>query len=77
VIESLPPLLLFGTDFASVDPPDSTTFATHHALARRGTVILEGLDLSAVPDGEYQLIALPLRLVGMDGSPARAVLIAP
>jgi len=77
VIESLPPLLLFGTDFASVDPPDSTAFATHHALARRGTVILEGLDLSAVPDGEYQLIALPLRLVGMDGSPARAVLIAP
>ena len=77
VIEALPRLLLFGTDGASVDPVDSTAFATHRALARRGTVILEGLDLSAVPDGAYQLIALPLPLVGMDGSPARAVLIAP
>jgi len=76
-IEALPRLLLFGTDAASVDPEDSTAFATHRALERRGTVILEGLDLASVPDGEYQLIALPLPLVGMDGSPARAVLIAP
>jgi len=77
VIEALPPLKLYGVDTASVDPEDSTAFATHRALERRGTVILEGLDLSAVPDGAYQLIALPLRLVGMDGSPARAVLVAP
>lgn len=77
LIESLPPLKLYGTDGASVDPEDSTAFAAHRALQRCGTVILEGLDLAAVPDGAYQLIVLPLKLVGMDGSPARAVLIAP
>jgi arylformamidase len=37
-------------------------------------VILEGLDLSAVPDGRYELIALPLRLAGMDAAPVRALL---
>jgi len=76
-IERLPPLKLYGTDAASVDPADSTAFATHRTLQRRGTVILEGLDLEHVPDGEYQLVALPLKLVGMDGAPARAVLLAP
>ena len=44
-------------------------------LWKRGAVILEELDLSLVPDGRYELIALPLRLVGMDGAPVRAVLI--
>jgi hypothetical protein len=39
--------------------------------------ILEGLDLSAVPDGLYELIALPLKLVGYDASPVRAVLRSP
>lgn len=75
VIERLPQLRLFGTDAPSVDPMDSTTLDAHHALARRGVVILEGLDLSAVPDGAYELVALPLRLEGMDAAPARAILI--
>ncbi len=75
-IERLAGLRLFGTDAESVDPADAETLEAHHALWRRGAVILEGLDLSAVPDGEYQLIALPLRLVGMDASPVRAVLVA-
>jgi arylformamidase len=74
-IERLGPLRLFGIDGPSVDPADSTTLDVHHALWRRGAVILEGLDLSAVPDGEYQLIALPLKLAGSDGAPARVVLI--
>lgn len=68
-------LKLFGTDFHSVDPMDSTTLDAHHALARLGAVILEELLLDAVPDGAYELIALPLKLVGMDGAPARAVLL--
>lgn len=68
-------LLLFGTDFHSVDPLDSKTLDAHHALWRMGAVILEELELSAVPDGKYELIALPLRLVGMDGAPVRAVLV--
>jgi arylformamidase len=74
-IERLGDLKLFGTDAPSVDAMDSKTLDIHHALWRRGTVILEGLDLSAVPDGDYQLIALPLKLAGMDASPVRAILI--
>ena len=76
-LERLGPLRLFGTDSPSVDPLESRTLEVHHVLSRRGTVILEGLDLSAVPDGEYQLIAVPIRLVGMDAAPVRAILIAP
>lgn len=76
-IERLPGLRLFGTDAPSVDAMDSKTLEVHHALRKRGAVILEGLDLSAVADGEYQLIALPLRLAGMDGAPVRAILIEP
>jgi arylformamidase len=68
-------LLLFGTDGHSVDPMDSKTLDAHHALWRMGAVILEELDLSAVPDGKYDLIALPLRLGGMDAAPVRAVLV--
>ncbi len=77
VVERLPGLRLLGTDAASVDVADSTTLDVHHALWHRGVVILEGLDLSAVADGPYQLIALPLRLEGMDAAPVRAVLIEP
>jgi len=68
-------LKLFGTDFHSVDPMDSTTLDAHRALWRMGAVILEELDLSLVPDGRYELFALPLRLEGMDAAPVRAVLI--
>ena len=68
-------LKLFGTDFHSVDPMDSTTLDAHHALWRMGAVILEELDLSGVPDGRYELFALPLKLEGMDAAPVRAVLI--
>jgi arylformamidase len=74
-IEQLRHLRLFGIDGPSVDPPESRMLDVHHALWRRRAVILEGLDLSAVPDGEYQLVALPLKLVGMDAAPVRAVLI--
>jgi arylformamidase len=75
VIERLDGLRLFGTDFHSVDPLDSTTLDAHHALWRKGAVILEELALDDVPEGTYELVALPVRLVGMDAAPARAVLI--
>ena len=68
-------LALFGTDFHSVDPMDSKTLDAHHALWRMGAVILEELDLAEVPDGSYELIALPLKLMGLDAAPVRAVLI--
>lgn len=71
----LGPLKLFGTDFHSVDPLDSKTLDAHHALWRMGAVILEELDLDGVPDGRYELVALPLRLTGLDAAPVRAVLL--
>lgn len=65
---------LIGVDTPSVDPFDSKELAAHHAMGRCGVAILEGLVLAGVPEGEYELVALPLRLVGFDASPVRAVL---
>lgn len=67
-------VLLVGIDTPSIDPFTSKTLDAHHALFRRGVANLEGLNLEGVPDGVYELIALPLRLVGCDASPVRAVL---
>ena len=67
-------VLLVGMDTPSVDPFDSKTLDAHHALFRGGVAILEGLVLDGVPEGVYELIALPLRLAGLDASPVRAVL---
>jgi arylformamidase len=67
-------VLLVGLDTPSVDPFDSKTLDAHHALARGGVAILEGLMLDGVPEGTYELIALPLKLAGLDASPVRAVL---
>jgi arylformamidase len=66
---------LIGIDALSVEPFGSEDFAVHHLLLGRGVVIVEGLDLSAVTAGVYQFVCLPLRLEGLDGAPARAVLI--
>lgn len=66
--------LLVGLDTPSVDPFDSKTLDAHHALASGGVAILEGLVLDGVPEGTYELIALPLKLAGLDASPVRAVL---
>jgi arylformamidase len=65
---------LVGVDVPSVDALDSSTLDIHHALGACGITILEGLWLAHVPTGRYELIALPLRIVGADGSPVRAVL---
>jgi arylformamidase len=67
-------LRLVGTDAPSVDPLDSKELPAHHALGEGGVHILESLLLDEVPDGDYELIALPLRLTETDGSPVRAVL---
>jgi arylformamidase len=67
-------VLLVGMDTPSVDPFDSKTLDAHHTLFRAGIAILEGLVLDGVPEGIYELIALPLRLAGLDASPVRAVL---
>ena len=65
---------LVGVDTPSVDPADSKDLPAHKAFLRNDIYILEGLVLSDVPEGQYELIALPLKLVGFDASPVRAVL---
>lgn len=67
-------LALLGTDAPSVDPFGAEDLVAHRALLGAGIPILENLCLDDVPTGEYELIALPLRLVGADASPVRAVL---
>jgi len=65
---------LVGADTLSIEPA-TTDYPVHRILLGAGTVIVEGLDLTAVSAGAYQLVCLPLRVVGGDGAPARAVLI--
>jgi arylformamidase len=65
---------LVGVDYLSVAPFDAI-IPTHRALLRAGVVAIEGLDLSGIGPGAYQLVCLPLKIVGADGAPARAILI--
>jgi arylformamidase len=67
---------LVGIDYLSIEQFHSGHHLTHRTLLERSVVIVEGLDLSVPPPGEYQFICLPLRIEGCDGAPARAVLIA-
>jgi len=66
--------VLVGIDTASIDPADSKTLDAHQAIRRRGLRVLENLVRDAVPEGDYELIALPLRWTQADASPVRAVL---
>jgi arylformamidase len=65
---------LIGIDTASIDPADSKFLAAHQVLRRRDLRVLENLVLQQVPEGDYELIALPLKLTTADASPVRAVL---
>jgi arylformamidase len=65
---------LIGIDTPSIDLFDSKDLPSHHTVLRHDMAILEGLLLRDVPDGVYELIALPLKLVGFDASLVRAVL---
>ncbi|MFZ5817351.1 MAG: arylformamidase [Bacillota bacterium] len=65
---------LLGTDAHSVDPGSSKDLPAHRACAEAGILILENLQLNDVAPGDYELIALPLKLEQADGSPVRAVL---
>jgi arylformamidase len=67
-------VVLVGIDTASIDPAESKTLDSHQVIRRRGLRVLENLVLDAVPEGDYELIALPLKLVTADASPVRAVL---
>lgn len=65
---------LIGLDVPSVDQVDTTTIPMHRLFDAAGIIILENLDLRNAPPGNYELIVLPLRIQGADGSPVRAVL---
>jgi arylformamidase len=67
-------LRLVGMDYLSVDGFYAEGVPVHHCLMDAGVYILEGLDLSAVPAGWYELLCLPLKIAGCDGAPARVVL---
>lgn len=65
---------LIGIDTPSIDPDGDESLASHQRCLVHDIAILEGLYLADVPEGVYELIALPLRLVGFDASPVRAIL---
>jgi arylformamidase len=67
-------VILVGVDTASLDPQDSKTLDAHHMVRVHEMAILEGVVLDAVAPGDYELVALPLKLAGMDASPVRAIL---
>jgi arylformamidase len=63
-----------GIDYLSVGGFKEDGDATHHALLENGVWILEGLNLSSIPPGDYELVCLPMRILQSDGAPARAIL---
>ena len=68
---------LVGIDTASIDPAPSKGLDSHQVIRRRNLRVLENLVLDHVPEGDYELIALPLKLMTADASPVRAVLRQP
>ena len=66
---------LVGIDYLSIEIFGRPDFPTHHILLGAGVIVLEGLDLRNVEPGDYQLICLPIKLQGVEGAPARAVLV--
>ncbi|HKT80849.1 MAG TPA: cyclase family protein [Vicinamibacterales bacterium] len=63
-----------GVDYLSVEPFKTPGAPAHHILLGAGAIIIEGLNLSGVEPGDYDMLCLPLRIVGADGAPARVVL---
>lgn len=68
-------IYLVGTDFLGIEKRGNPGHPVHKMLLSNGVVVVEGLDLSEVEEGIYDIVCLPLRVVGADGSPARVLLI--
>ncbi|MGV8048730.1 MAG: cyclase family protein [Anaerolineaceae bacterium] len=66
---------LLGTDYLSIEAYDSRASSVHKTLLSHDILILEGLNLADVPDGEYSLICCPLKIEGAEAAPVRALLI--
>lgn len=67
-------LMLLAVDCPSVDARESKTLDIHQRLFGGGAFVMENLDLRAVPAGRHELVALPLRIEGLDAAPVRAAL---
>ena len=67
-------VVLLGVDLPSVDAIDSKDLSNHHALAAAGIAIVENLNLAEVRAGQYNFAALPLKILGGDAGPVRAIL---
>lgn len=67
-------VILMGVDCPSVDPLDSKSLETHHALYHHGIHIIENLLLKDITPGLYEFVGLPLKIEGADGAPVRAVI---
>jgi arylformamidase len=65
---------LVGFDYLSVDRYEDKSFPVHKILLKNDTILVEGLNLAEVEEGEYEMSCLPLRLKGLDASPARVIL---
>jgi arylformamidase len=68
-------LRLYGTDAPSIDPVRSASMSAHRVLGAAGIPIIENLDLSLAEPGDYDLVALPLRMLEAEAAPVRAVLL--
>jgi len=68
---------LLGVDYLSLERPGSAGHPVHHALLGAGVIVVEGLDLSSLQNGWYNLYCLPLKVADGDGAPARAVAVGP
>ncbi len=67
-------MVLAGIDYFSMEAYKSPGHPVHMELCGKGVIVVEGLDLEAIPPGMYELTVLPLKLEGADGSPCRAIL---
>jgi len=65
---------MVGIDYLSIDRFDSDSHPSHFVLLNKNVVIVEGLNLKAVPAGSYTIVALPLNLQDSDGAPTRVIL---
>ncbi|SRR5579871_90897 len=68
------PIKLVGIDYLSIDQFGTPDFPAHHALLGKNIAIVEGVDLTGIGEGWYELICLPMKITGADGAPVRAVL---
>ena len=63
-----------GIDYLSIEQYQKESRPTHHILLGDGVIIVEGLDLTAIPPGDCELLCLPLKIKDADGAPARVLL---